>query len=93
MRVDSHTWTTGRMERLDTAGRGLKISSGILGVHPALDHVTPQCRQLEYRKRCSGCDADLLLYQIDPGDHLRHRVLHLDARVHLHEVELPIGVQ
>ena len=30
---------------------------------------------------------DLLLNEVNPGDHLRHRVLHLNAGVHLHEVE------
>src|SRR5690606_18040593 len=36
---------------------------------------------------------DLLLHQVQPADHLRYRVLHLQARVHFHEVELAAGVQ
>ena len=33
-------------------------------------------------------DADLRLHDVDPGDHLGHRVFDLDTRVHLDEVEL-----
>ena len=45
------------------------------------------------RQRLAGRDADLLLDQVDAGDHLGHRVLDLDARVHLHEVEAPVAVE
>ena len=38
----------------------------------------------------AGGHADLLLHQIHPTDHLGHRVLDLDARVHLDEVKLAI---
>src|SRR5688572_14429986 len=41
----------------------------------------------------TGCDSDLLLYQIDPRHQLGHRMLHLDTRVHLHEVERAILVE
>jgi hypothetical protein len=33
-------------------------------------------------------DLDLHPHEVEPGDHLRHRVLHLQARVHLEEVEI-----
>ena len=32
-------------------------------------------------------DADLLANQIDPGNQFRHRMLDLQARVHLEEIE------
>ena len=35
-------------------------------------------------------DHDLALHQVDIGHHLRHRMLHLDARVHLDEVQPPV---
>ena len=38
-------------------------------------------------------DADLLDDQVEPGDHLGHRMLHLQARVHLDEVELAVLVE
>ena len=36
-----------------------------------------------------GCDPDLLPDDVDPRDHLAHRMLHLDPGVHLHEIEVP----
>src|SRR5260221_161656 len=33
-------------------------------------------------------DADLGLHQVDAGDHLRNRVLNLNARIHFDEVPL-----
>ena len=38
-------------------------------------------------KPLAARDADLPLHQVDAGDHLGHRMLHLDSRVHLEEVE------
>ena len=38
-------------------------------------------------------DADLLLHDVDAGDHFGHRVLDLDAGVHLDEVELAVLVE
>ena len=38
-------------------------------------------------------DADLLLHDVDAGDHLGDRVLDLHARVHLDEEELVVLVQ
>jgi hypothetical protein len=41
----------------------------------------------------AGGDQDLLLDDVDAGDHLGDRVLHLHAGVHLDEVELAVLVQ
>ena len=41
----------------------------------------------------AGRDADLLEDQVDVGDHLGHRMLDLDARVHLDEIELAVLVE
>ena len=38
-------------------------------------------------------DADLLEDEVDVGDHLGHRMLDLDAGVHLDEVELAVLVE
>ena len=47
---------------------------------------------LAERQRLAGRDAQLPFDQIEAGDHLGHRMLDLQARVHLHEVEaLAIG--
>ena len=44
-------------------------------------------------KLVAGGGADLLEDQVDVGDHLGHRMLDLDARVHLDEIELAVLVQ
>ncbi len=51
-------------------------------------HVLLAERQLGARG-----DADLLVDQVNAGDHLRHRMLHLQAGVHLDEVELAVLVE
>ena len=45
------------------------------------------------RKRSPARDAQLPLDQVDAGDRLGHRMLDLQPRVHLHEVELAVGVE
>ena len=42
---------------------------------------------LRQRQRLAGGDAQLPLDQVEPGDHFGHRMLDLQPRVHLHEVE------
>ena len=42
------------------------------------------------RELLAGGDADHLLDQIDAGDELGHRMLDLQPRVHLEEVEAPV---
>ena len=40
----------------------------------------------------AGGDANLFLHDVDAGHHLGDRMLHLDAGVHLHEVEVALVV-
>mgnify|MGYP000886941604 CR=1 FL=1 len=47
----------------------------------------PQIGLLD-RQWLSGRHAQLPLHKIHPGDGFRHRVLHLQARVHFHEEKL-----
>ena len=42
---------------------------------------------LRQRQRLAAGDAQLPLDQVEPGDHLGHRMLDLQPRVHLHEIE------
>ncbi len=46
----------------------------------------------EGERRARG-DADLLVHEVDAGDHLGHGMLDLDAGVHLDEVELAVLVE
>ena len=59
---------------------------GRLGVDPALDRVPAELDVLlGDRELLPGRDPDLLADDVDPGDHLGHAVLDLDAGVHLEE--------
>src|SRR5262245_23844701 len=66
----------------------------IFSIDAALDGVAVKLdvalRELEL---AAGGDADLFEHEIDVGDHLGHRVLDLDARVHLDEIKLAVLVE
>ena len=71
-------------------GEGRKVDR-VLGVDPALDRVAVEAHfLLRHRQIAAGGDADLFQHQVDIGDRLGHRVLDLDAGVHLDEVEAAI---
>ncbi len=48
---------------------------------------------LLHRERRAGGDAELLHHDVDAGDRLGDRVLHLQPRVHLDEIELAVLVE
>jgi hypothetical protein len=47
---------------------------------------------LRQRQIFASGDTQLPLHEVKPSDHLGDRMLHLQARVHLHEVEVALGV-
>jgi hypothetical protein len=66
---------------------------GILGVDPELDRVAAHRDvRLAEPERFAGGDAHLHRDHVDPGEHLRDRVLHLDPAVDLDEVGVALGV-
>ena len=44
-------------------------------------------------QRRAGGDFDLLIDEIDAGDHFRHRMFDLNARVHFDEIEPAVFVE
>ena len=75
-------------------GRRLEVACRVLGVDAALDRRARAVGDVSLiAQRLAGGDADLLLHEVDAGHHLGHRVLDLDAGVHLHEVERPVLVE
>src|SRR5262249_42592518 len=69
-------------------------AEGTLRVDAAFDRVTVHGdRGLRVRELFAARDADLLAHDIDAGGHLRHRMLDLDARVHLDEGEHAVLVE
>ena len=81
------------MIRVILPGVGRKFLSGSSAL---MRHsmATPRARMSSCceRQRLAGGHADLGLDQVDAGDHFRHRMLHLDAGVHLDEVEVALPV-
>src|SRR3546814_17272895 len=64
---------------------------GILRIDAAFDGVAGEAQVfLLDRERLALRHADLFADEIDAGDHLRHRMLHLQAGVHLDEVEFAV---
>ena len=93
MRIDADAGPARRVIRGD-APRRRHERVRILGVDPAFDRVAAAHDvALPERELLAGRDADLLLHDVDAGDHLGHRMLDLDARVHLDEEELVVLVQ
>ena len=76
-----------------TPGEGAKVS-GSSALIAALDRVAGEGDvTLLERQPLPGGDADLLLDDVDAGDEFGHRVLDLDARVHLEEEEVALVVE
>ena len=67
---------------------------GMLGVDAALDGVAADLDLVgeNVAEALAGCDAELGLDEVDAGDGFGDGVLHLDARVHLDEVELAVFI-
>ena len=79
---------TGRLAVLDERPRIRgEVARRILCVDAKLDGV-PRGLSLRERERLAGRHAQLLLDEIDTGHHLGDRVLDLDTRVHLEEINL-----
>jgi hypothetical protein len=98
-RVDAHAVQVGgvglvhglrrRLEAHQAACAGQEVAERVFGVDAAL-HRPAIALHLGLRQRqlLAGCDADHQLHQINAGDALGHRVFHLQAGVHLQEVEI-----
>ena len=66
----------------------------MLGVDAAFDRRAVDAHVLlRDRQRRAGGDLDLLVDEVDAGDHLGDGMLDLDAGVHLDEIELAVLVE
>ena len=78
----------GRLEAHQPAGRGQEVAERILRVDAALDRPAFALDLgLRERQRLAGGHADHQLDQVEARDGLGHRMLDLQPRVHLEEVE------
>ena len=71
---------------MSVPGRRHEVAAGVLGVDPELDRV-PADRRIAVAQRLALGDAEHLPHQVQPGDLLRDRVLHLEPGVHLEEAD------
>src|SRR5690606_25559002 len=73
------------------AGRELER---VFSIDAALDGVATEFNiALTQGEFFAGGNTNLLLHEIEAGDHFGDRVLDLDARVHFDEIELAIFVE
>ncbi len=85
--IDPQPLQLRRLEHSDRPGRRNEPLGRILRTQPRFDGVTGEFDLvLRQRQRFSRSDAQLPLHQIEARDQLRHRMLDLQARVHLDEV-------
>ena len=65
----------------------------ILSVNPALNGGTVSANVLlSLAKALAVSDFDLLVNQINPGNHFRDGMLNLKACIHLQEIEIALGI-
>jgi len=91
--VEADAKAFGRAPHLQPPRVWSEVLSHVLSRHARLDGVATLgdrvLAEADLVELLASRHADLRLDQIDASDHLRHRVLHLDARVDLDEVVLP----
>ena len=75
------------------AGGGQEVSVRVLGANARFDGVAAMPHLvLGQRQRLAIGHAQLPFHEVQAGDGFRHRVLHLQARVHLHEISADVPV-
>src|SRR5262249_36121518 len=85
-------WTAGSMPRRNLSRRWL-VRHGVFSVDAALDRMSAKLNiALSVRQTLTGSDHDLVPDDVDAGNHFSHRMLDLNAGVHLHEIEVPFFV-
>src|SRR5687768_8258898 len=88
--METEAWATRWMENLRLPGRGWKVACRIFGIDTAFYDMAAKSRRLGDRELFSCRHPNLFLYQVDSGEHLGYRMLHLNPGVHLHEIELAV---
>ena len=90
--VVAHARPLRKIDVADQAGRRREVTGRIFGVDAAFDRVSARRHPVVcQRDLLPARDSQLFLHEIDAPHHLGDRMLDLQARVHLEEVELPIG--
>src|SRR5678815_3036894 len=93
VRVEADAGTARRVKSENLPWRRLEVARRIFSIDTAFDDVTSKRWELPDAELLPRGDADLLLHQIDPGEHLGDRMLDLDSGIHLHEIERSVLVE
>lgn len=98
--VKAHAEARRRAVGLENAEIGGEIVGGIFRSNPALQGISPHLDgslvgNIDFRvgQGLAFGHQDLGLHQVAAGDHFSDGVFHLDARVHLDEIEVSLLVQ
>ncbi len=84
--IDPHALR--QVEDRKTAGRGQEVARRVFRIKPRFEGPAVDGKLvLPLRQGLTGGDAELPFDEIEAGDRLRHGMLDLEARVHLHEME------
>src|SRR5690554_2339494 len=93
MRIHAHARTARRMPVGNAARAGRELER-VFGIDAALDGVPAKLDvALAQGELLAGGNQDLLLHQVDAGDHFGHGMFDLYAGVHLDKEELAVFVQ
>jgi len=91
--VDADAAATRGVEEIDLAWARAEVVVGVFRVDAALDGVVTRSGVAHMPTHgFAGSDADLLFDEVTAVDFLSDGMLHLDAGVHLHEVEISVIV-
>src|SRR4029079_13798046 len=85
--VDANPWAEWRHESRHRSGRGQEAACRILRVDADLDRVAAPRSSTRGVEPLPRRDSDLLAHDVDSGDELGHRMLHLETGVHFDEEE------
>ena len=92
-RIDANAETAGRVKISNSTWRGRECAR-MLGIDAAFNRGAKEANfVLRNGQRRSCGNLDLLIDNINSGDHLGHGVFDLHARIHLNEEEFTVLVQ
>ena len=87
--IHAHRFHPRPLQKLQLPGARQESPLGIFGADARLDGVTVEAHLLlRQRQGLPGRDPQLPLDQVQPRDRLGDGVLHLQPRIHFHEIEL-----
>ena len=91
MAVEPNVHTSRRSPVRNSTRARLEATRGIFGIDAELDSMSRRRRRSLKGKSLAIRDTKLFTDKINAGQHFRHRMLHLNTRIHLYKVKALIG--